>query len=231
MPSFALLATLLWLFPAYFTKPTLEIFTFSKQCWCKSQAPFSLYQSLPHRAAAHQCVCPDTQISENHRIREHKVGWTSGIIWSNFSWQKHSPDKVAQHPAQHHRSVQHWGNHHLPGEIIPMHYSHCEKMSLCPAGRSNLFSYLLPFPHNSLEKGSLHLLCSHPLNNGAWNKPHFTAFSFRLRQKHSTARKATAHSKSHSNLLEHGSKFFSVFTIGTSDSFQMAFLIAKCWQV
>lgn len=27
------------------------------------------------RAAAHQCVCPDTRILENHGIREYEIGW------------------------------------------------------------------------------------------------------------------------------------------------------------
>lgn len=152
--------------------------------------------------------------SENRRL--------DGI--SGISCQKHSLHKGAQH----HESVQHWGTHHLPGEIIPMDCSHCEKISLCPAGRSNLSPYLLPFPQDSLQKGSLHLLYSHPLNTGTWNKPHFTAFSFRLRHEHSTARKVTPHSKSHFKILEHGSKFLSEFIIGTSDSLQMTFLIAQC---
>lgn len=69
VPSFALLATLVWLFSAYFTKPTLKIFAFSKQCRCKNQAPFSLYQSLSHSCTP-VCVQTHTHFRElwNQRI-------------------------------------------------------------------------------------------------------------------------------------------------------------------
>lgn len=95
------------------------------------------------------CVSRHTDFRESKNTR---LDGTSGIIWSNFSWQKHSLDKVAQYSAQHHKSAQHWGNHHLPGEMIPMHFSHCEKMSLCAAGRSNLSSCL--FHMTPCKKGA-----------------------------------------------------------------------------
>lgn len=44
--------------------------------------------------------------------------WRS--TWCNFSCQKYSPGKRAQHPAQLSLgSIQHWGMHHIPGEVIP----------------------------------------------------------------------------------------------------------------
>jgi len=43
---------------------------------------------------------------------------TSRIIWSNFSWQKHSLDKMTQHPIQPNlRYVQCQGIHRFPGKM------------------------------------------------------------------------------------------------------------------
>jgi len=45
---------------------------------------------------------------------------TSGIIWSNPSWQKHGLDNMAQRPVRLSlKSAQCWGVHCFPGEIIP----------------------------------------------------------------------------------------------------------------
>lgn len=56
-------------------------------------------------------------------VHYHRIpGWkgTSGILWYKFSWQKHNPDKMAQHPVQLNLgNVLHWGIHHFPGKIIP----------------------------------------------------------------------------------------------------------------
>lgn len=61
-----------------------------------------------------------TDKSEQKReqtIMEHqRRRWRS--TWCNFSCQKYSPGKRAQHPAQLSLgSIQHWGMH--PGEVIP----------------------------------------------------------------------------------------------------------------
>ena len=57
----------------------------------------------------------------------------SRIIWSKLSWQKHNLDKTAQNSVQLNLiSVQCWGIHHFPGEIIPMaDCSHSEKFPSC----------------------------------------------------------------------------------------------------
>ncbi|KAK4828564.1 hypothetical protein QYF61_027533 [Mycteria americana] len=66
-------------------------------------------------------------------VQNTRLEGTSRIIWSNLSLQKHGVDKMAQHPVQLNlESVQCWGIHHFPGEIIPMaNFSHCEKFSSC----------------------------------------------------------------------------------------------------
>lgn len=84
-----------------------------------------------------------------------RLDGTSGIAWPNFSWQKHSLDKVAQH----HKSVQHWGNHHLPG-LFQWIVLTVKKFPRVQLEEVMFFFYLLPFPQNSLQKGGLHLLCS-----------------------------------------------------------------------
>lgn len=108
-------------------------------------------QPLPQCSCTPGCVSRHTNFreSQNHRIR----GWMGSQGSSGPTFHKHSLDKVAQHTAQHQRSVQHWGNHyHLPGEIIPMDYSHCEKIPLCTAGRSNVFFLPVAFFTRLLAK-------------------------------------------------------------------------------
>lgn len=57
---------------------------------------------------------------------------TLKIIWSNFAWQKHGLDKVAQHSVQLDlKKVQCWRTHHFPWEIISVaDCSHCENFPL-----------------------------------------------------------------------------------------------------
>lgn len=96
---------------------------------------------------------------------------TSRIIWYNLSLQMHSLDNTGQHPVQRNlNSVQCWGICHFPEEVIPtVDYSHCEIFSSCPVRISpgmTCTHYLLCFSCDSLQKGSIQLLCSHPLNAG-----------------------------------------------------------------
>lgn len=103
-------------------------------------------------------------------VHYHRIpGWkgTSGILWYKFSWQKHNPDKMAQHPVQLNLgNVLHWGIHHFPGKIIPK--------DRCLIMKIFLFFCLIGITPggtctcDSLARGSLHLFCSHPLNTRTW---------------------------------------------------------------
>lgn len=80
---------------------------------------------------------------------------TSRIIWLELSWQKHSLDKMAQHPAQLNlRNAQSWAFlPHLP-ILTVAEGSHSESVSSCvQLGCPQDCLYL-----SSLKKGSLHLL-------------------------------------------------------------------------
>lgn len=99
---------------------------------------------------------------------------TSRIIWVKLSWQNHGPGKMGQSPAQLNlKNVQSWGVHHFPGQIIPMGDCYGWKdwkwFLLCPIRASPGVPgtpYPLSFPCGSVYKGTLHLLCGHPLNSG-----------------------------------------------------------------
>ncbi|KAM9567819.1 pseudouridine-5'-phosphatase isoform 1-T1 [Guaruba guarouba] len=101
---------------------------------------------------------PPAPPEKNHRI----LGWKGPLRSSGPTFLCKT---TATCPAES-ISVQHWGVYHFHGEIFAMaDCSHCEKFSLCPIGISpGVTCAHCPssFPCESLQKGSLHVLCSHP---------------------------------------------------------------------
>lgn len=100
VPSFALLATLVGLFSAYFTRPPLEIFAFSKWCRYRNQAPFSSFTTASPTVQLHTRMCVQTHkfqgITESQNTR---LDGISGIIWSNFSQTQSRQGSPAHCPA------------------------------------------------------------------------------------------------------------------------------------
>lgn len=82
-------------------------------------------------------------------------------LWPNLSWQKLNL-----------RNAECWGVHNTHGEFIPMtDCSLCEEIFFCPISPGVPRTSDLPsFLSDSLWKGHLHLLCSHPWNTGHGNK-------------------------------------------------------------
>lgn len=116
-------------------------------------------------------IMEEDRISYIHRIQ----GWkgTSMIIWSNLCCQNPSLGKVVQHPVQLNlKIVQCWGIHPFSGDIEPVaDCSHCEKLSFSVQLESpqKKFVPITPvFIRDSFQKGSPHLLGSHPLNTLTW---------------------------------------------------------------